>query len=100
MTGESVSWAAIHDRLDLLHVVHVEGGQAVVVLGGVVQQDAHGYQCHIRSPYVGEKPREPTRGFPDAQAYRSLGVSPKAASPPDAGSRAPTAALVPTGQNG
>ena len=38
MTGELVSAAACHDRLDLLHVVHVEGADAVAVLGGVVEQ--------------------------------------------------------------
>ena len=28
----------LHDRLDLLHVVDVERGQAVVVFGGMIQQ--------------------------------------------------------------
>ena len=37
-----------HDGLDLLHVVDVEGADAVVVLGGVVEQDAHGDQWHGR----------------------------------------------------
>ena len=33
---------SFHDRLDLLHVVDVEGGQAVIVLGGVIEQQTHG----------------------------------------------------------
>jgi hypothetical protein len=32
-----------HDGLDLLQVVDVEGGQAVAVFGGMVEQLAHGY---------------------------------------------------------
>ena len=36
----------LHDRLDLLHVVHVEGGDAIPVLGGVIEQDAHGNERH------------------------------------------------------
>ena len=31
-----------HDRLDLLHVVDVEGGQAVIIFGGVIEQQTHG----------------------------------------------------------
>lgn len=27
----------LHDRLNLFHIVHVEGCQAVVILGGVIQ---------------------------------------------------------------
>ena len=38
--------SGLHDRLDLLHVVHVEGGQTVVVLGGVIQKQTHRYQGH------------------------------------------------------
>ena len=36
----------LHDRLNLLHVVDVERGQAVVVLGGMIQQQTHGNQWH------------------------------------------------------
>jgi hypothetical protein len=32
--------------LDLLHVVHVERGHAVTMLGRVVEQLAQRYQCH------------------------------------------------------
>ena len=35
-----------HDRLHLLEVVDVEGGDAVAVLGGVVEQLAHGDERH------------------------------------------------------
>ena len=35
-----------HDRLNLFHVVHVECGNAVIVLGRVVQEDAKRDQCH------------------------------------------------------
>ena len=38
MTGDSVSLGGLHDRLDLLHVVDVERGQAVVVFGSVIEQ--------------------------------------------------------------
>ena len=37
----------LHDGLDLLQVVDVEGGQAVAVFGGVVEQLAHGYEGHV-----------------------------------------------------
>ena len=51
MTGLSVSAAACHDRLDLLQVVDVERGQAVAVLGGVVEELAHRDQGHgVGSP--------------------------------------------------
>jgi hypothetical protein len=30
----------LHDRLDLLHVVDVEGGHAVVVFGGMIEHGA------------------------------------------------------------
>ena len=36
----------LHDRLDLLHVVHVEGGDAVAVLGRVVEELAHRNEGH------------------------------------------------------
>ena len=35
-----------HHRLHLLEVVDVEGGDAVAVLGGVVEQLAHGDEWH------------------------------------------------------
>ena len=38
--------SSLHDRLNLLHVVHVKGGDAVIVLSRVVQQDAKRNQCH------------------------------------------------------
>ena len=31
----------LHDRLNLLHVVDVERGQAVVVFGGMIEQQTH-----------------------------------------------------------
>ncbi len=34
------------DRLNLLHVVDVERGQAVIILGGVIEQKAQGNQWH------------------------------------------------------
>jgi hypothetical protein len=37
-----------HDGLDLLHVVDVEGGQAVAIGGGVIEQDAHRDERHRR----------------------------------------------------
>lgn len=36
----------LHDGLDLLHVVDVEGGNAVTIFGCVIEQQAHGYECH------------------------------------------------------
>src|SRR5262249_25135024 len=36
----------LHDGLDLFHVVDVERGQAVVVGGGVVQEQPHRHQRH------------------------------------------------------
>jgi hypothetical protein len=36
----------LHDRLDLLQVVHVERGKSVAVFGCVVQQLPHRYECH------------------------------------------------------
>jgi hypothetical protein len=36
----------LHDGADLFQVVHVEGGQAVAVFRGVVQQLAHRYEGH------------------------------------------------------
>ena len=36
----------LHDGPDLFHVVDVEGGQAVAVFGGVVEQLAHGNEGH------------------------------------------------------
>ena len=53
-----------HDRLDLLEVVDVERGQAVIVLGGVVEQLAHGNEGHGRTP---GKDRE----FPDFTPVRA-----------------------------
>ena len=38
----------LHDGAHLLQVVDVEGGDAVAVLGGVVQQLTHGNQGHGR----------------------------------------------------
>jgi hypothetical protein len=35
-----------HDGAHLFQVVDVEGGQAVAVFGGVVEQLAHGYEGH------------------------------------------------------
>jgi hypothetical protein len=37
----------LHDGLDLFHVVDVEGGQAVAVFGGVVEQLTQGNQSHL-----------------------------------------------------
>ena len=34
------------DGPDLFHVVDVEGGQAIAVFGGMVEQLAHGYEGH------------------------------------------------------
>ena len=45
ITGLSVS-GGLHDRLHLLHIVHVESRHAVVMLGGVIEQLAHGYEWH------------------------------------------------------
>jgi hypothetical protein len=39
----------LHDGQALLHVVDVEGGQAVVVLGGVVEKLAEGDAGHGRT---------------------------------------------------
>ena len=36
----------VHDRLHLFQVVDVERGQTVAVHGGMVQQLAHGDECH------------------------------------------------------
>ena len=41
--------------LDLFQVVHVKGGNAVTVLGGVVEQLPQGHQGHLRTPF-GERP--------------------------------------------
>ena len=41
-----------HDGLDLLQVVDVEGGHAVAVVGGVVEQLAQGDECHVGLPGV------------------------------------------------
>ncbi len=46
MTGDSVSRAGFHDRLNLLHVVDVERGQTVIVLGGMIEQQTHGNEWH------------------------------------------------------
>ena len=35
-----------HDRLNLFHVVDVEGRQSVVVFGGMIEEDTHWYQWH------------------------------------------------------
>ena len=32
-----------HDRLDLLHVIDVQGGDSVVVFGGMIENDSHWY---------------------------------------------------------
>ena len=40
----------LHDSLDLLQVVDVEGRNAVAVFGGVVQQFAHRDECHVKFP--------------------------------------------------
>src|SRR5262249_30833753 len=37
-----------HDRLNLLHVVDVKRGQAVIVFGGMVEQQTHRYKRHDR----------------------------------------------------
>src|SRR5581483_1029160 len=42
-----------HDRLHLLEIVDVEGGQAVIVLGGVIEQLTHGNQRHGDSAAFG-----------------------------------------------
>ena len=36
----------LHNRTHLFEVVDVEGGQAVAMLGGMVEQLAHGYESH------------------------------------------------------
>jgi hypothetical protein len=41
-----------HDGADLLEVVDVEGGQAVAVFSGMVQQLTHGYERHLDSPGI------------------------------------------------
>ena len=46
MTGESVSFGRLHDRLDLLHVVDIERGHAVVVFGGMIEQNSHRDERH------------------------------------------------------
>ena len=39
----------LHDGLHLLEVVHVESGDAVAMLGGMVQKLAHRDDCHEES---------------------------------------------------
>jgi hypothetical protein len=46
ITGLSFPGGGFHDGLDLFQVVDVEGGQAVAVFGGVVEQLAHGNEGH------------------------------------------------------
>ena len=43
-----------HHRLHLLEVVHVEGRNAIAVVGGVVQQLAHGNEWHGGVPELKE----------------------------------------------
>jgi len=40
----------LHDRLDLFEIIDVERRQAVAVLGGVIEQLAHGNERHCISP--------------------------------------------------
>jgi hypothetical protein len=37
----------------LLHVIDVQGGNAVSVLGGVIQHDSHRYQWHREISFSG-----------------------------------------------
>ena len=37
-----------HNSLNLFQVVHIEGGDAIAVFGGMVQQLAHGYERHFK----------------------------------------------------
>jgi hypothetical protein len=46
MTGGADLVGSGHDRLHLLQVVDVEGRDAVAVLGGMVEQLAHGDEGH------------------------------------------------------
>jgi hypothetical protein len=39
-----------HDGLDLLHIVDVEGCNAIVVFSSVVEDFTEGYQSHIGAP--------------------------------------------------
>ena len=50
MTGDVGLLGGLHDGLDLLHVVDVEGGHAVAVLGGVIEQLSQRDTGHQKSP--------------------------------------------------
>ena len=50
MTGLLVAASCLHDGLDLLHVVDVEGADAVAVLGRVIEQWAKRDEGHFWTP--------------------------------------------------
>ena len=39
----------LHDGLNLFEVVHVEGGNAITMLSGMIQKLAHRDECHEKS---------------------------------------------------
>ena len=48
ITGRGRLARGLHDRLDLLHVVDVEGPDAVAAAGGFVEELAHRDERHVR----------------------------------------------------